>query len=108
VRITWASGDERLLAPPELDEGVQSLEYWRERSRRLPWYRFRLRREAAQMTIRWEQRVSQALLWQRGAHPVERFSAGLLVARTRLGRWGRRARTIPIVAVIVALLHALL
>jgi hypothetical protein len=28
----------RLLAPADLDDGVQSLDYWRRRSRRLPWY----------------------------------------------------------------------
>jgi hypothetical protein len=36
----------RLLAPPDLDDGVQSLDYWRGRSRRLPWYRWGARREA--------------------------------------------------------------
>ena len=47
----------RLLAPPDLEEGVQSLGYWWGRSRRLPWYRLKARREAARMTARWEQRV---------------------------------------------------
>ena len=44
-----ASTDEellgRLLAPPDLKDGVESLEYWRRRSRQLPWYRIRARRE---------------------------------------------------------------
>jgi hypothetical protein len=39
----WRLTDEQLLvrlrAPPDLDDGVQSLDYWRRRSRRLPWYR---------------------------------------------------------------------
>ena len=82
----------RLLAPPDLDDGVQSLGYWRQRSRHLPWYQMSARREAAQMTIRWEQRVGAALVAQRGAPASIRLSAGLLLARTRLRRWTRRAR----------------
>ena len=56
----------RLLAPPDLEDGVQSLGYWWGRSRRLPWYRLKARREAARMTARWEQRVRAALIAQRG------------------------------------------
>ncbi len=111
----------RLLAPPDLEDGVQSLGYWRQRERQLPWYRMSARREAARMTIRWEQRVSAALVAQRGAPTAIRFSAGLLVARARLGRWSRRVRiallatatiAIGLVAlaaavVVVFLLHAL-
>lgn len=33
----------RLLAPPDLEDGVQSLGYWWGRSRHLPWYRLRAR-----------------------------------------------------------------
>ena len=51
----------RLLAPPGLDDGVRSLDYWRRRSRQLPWYRIRERREAMRMTTRWEDRVGAAL-----------------------------------------------
>ncbi len=111
----------QLQAPPDLDDGIQSLGYWRERSRRLPWYQLSARREAASMTVRWEQRVGAALLAQRGAPAAVRLSAGLLVARTRLWRWGRRARmavvaaaavaltlvAIPAVAALAFLLHAL-
>lgn len=111
----------RLLAPPDLDDGVEALGYWRARSRRLPWYRMSARREAARMTVRWEQRVGAALVAQRGAPVASRVSAGLLIARTRLGRWTRRARiavvttvtaaavlvAVPIAAALVALLHAL-
>jgi hypothetical protein len=95
-----------LLAAPDLDDGVEALGYWRERSRRLPWYRVRARREAAEMTLRWEQRVAAALIAQRGASPASRMSAGLLVAQTRLGRWARRARIA--VAVTVTLTVAAL
>jgi|SRR5436305_12241789 len=96
-----------LLAPPSLDDGVEALGYWRARSRRLPWYRMSARREAARMTVRWEQRVGAALIAQRGAPPASLLSAGLLLARTRLGRWTRRARfalvaTMTVAAVLVA------
>ena len=51
----WGSTDEqllgRLLAPPELHDGVESLDYWSRRSRGLPWYRIRARREAVRMTV---------------------------------------------------------
>jgi hypothetical protein len=125
MRTRGRSDDEllltRLLAAPDLEDGVQSLGYWRQRKRQLPWYRVSARREAAWMTIRWEQRVGAALIAQRGAPIAVRASAGLLVARTRLGRWTRRARiavvatgtialalvAVPAVAAVVFLLHAL-
>lgn len=111
----------RLLAPPDLDDGVQSLDYWRQRSRRLPWYRWGARREAVRMIVLWEHRVGEALVSQRRASLEARFAAGVLVARTRLARWTRRAGiavfaavttvvvlvAIPAVAALVYLLHAL-
>jgi hypothetical protein len=57
----------------------------------LSWYRIRARREAARMTVRWEQRVRGALISQSGVPIASRVSAGLLVARTRVRRWSRRA-----------------
>jgi hypothetical protein len=42
----------RLLAPPDLDDGVESLGFWSRRVRQLPCYRLRARREAARMTVR--------------------------------------------------------
>ena len=77
---------DRLQAPPDLSDGTQSLAYWRKRGRQLPWYRMRARREAARMTVRWEQRVRAALITQRRTPIAIRLSAGLLVARTRLRR----------------------
>src|SRR5947209_19981575 len=96
-----------LLAPPDLDDGIEALGYWRARSRRLPWYRMRARREATRMMVRWEQRVGAALVAQRGAPLENLLSAGLLLARTRLGRWVGRARfalvaTVTVVALLVA------
>jgi len=121
----WGSTDEqllgRLLAPPDLDDGVESLDFWSRRSRRLPWYRIRARREAVRMTVRWEQRLGAALVSQHPAPLEARVFAGALVARTRLARWTRRAGiavlaavtavvvlgTISTVAALIALLHAL-
>src|SRR5438270_8307482 len=96
-----------MVAPPDLDDGGGALGYGRARSQRLPWYRMAARREAARMTIRWEQRVGAALLAQRNAPLAGLLSAGLLLARTRLGRWTRRARlalvaTFTVAAVLVA------
>jgi hypothetical protein len=111
----------RLLAPPQLEDGVESLEYWSRRSRQLPWYRIRARREAGRMTVCWEQRVAAALVSRDRAPFESRLSAGVLVARTRLTRWTRRVGlvvvatvtsvvvlvTIPAVAALVYLLQAL-
>lgn len=43
------------------------------------------------MTLRWEQRVAAGFLSQRGVPLATRLSAGLLLGRTRLERWGARA-----------------
>jgi hypothetical protein len=105
----WASTDEqllgRLLAPPALDDGIESLDYWSQRSRRLPWYRIRARREAVRMTVRWEQRVGAALVSRHRAPLEARVLAGALVARTRVARWTRRAGIafLAAVTVVVAL-----
>lgn len=121
----WGSTDEqllgRLLAPPDLSDGVESLDFWSRRSKHLAWYRIRARREAVRMTVRWERRVGAALISQRRAPFEVRVVAGALVARTRLARWARRAGiaflgtvtavvalgTISIVVALVALLNAL-
>ncbi len=111
----------RLLAPPDLTDGVESLAYWGQRSRRLPWYRIRARREAVHMTVRWEQRVRAALISQRRAPLEARIAGGVLVARTRLGRWTRRVGVVvlavvmtvvvlvavPTAAALIYVLHAL-
>jgi hypothetical protein len=119
------SGDEqllgRLLAPPDLDDGAESLDYWHRRCRRLSWWRVRARREAVRMTIRWEQRVGAALVSQHWTPLEARTSAAVLVARTRLARWTRRAgiavlamvmtvvvvAAVQIAAALLYLLHAL-
>ena len=43
------------------------------------------------MIVRWEQRVRKAMLSQPSVPIAVRLSGGLLVVRTRLRRWGRRA-----------------
>jgi hypothetical protein len=93
----------QLLAPPDLDDGVESLDYWTRRSRRVPWYRIRARREAVRMTVRWEQRVGAALVSQRRAPLDTRLSAGVLLVRARLARWNRRARTAAVAVMMTAL-----
>jgi hypothetical protein len=123
MRAAPVTTDDRLLArlqaPPELGDGVQALDFWRQRSQRLPWYRIRARREAMRMTLRWERRVRRALLSQRGVPVGTRASAGLLVARIRLRRWGRRGAigvtaavglavfSAPFVAATAVLIHIL-
>ena len=111
----------RLLAPPDLDDGVESLDYWHRRYRRLSWWRVRARREAVRMTIRWEQRVGAALVSPHWTPLEVRTSAAALVARTRLARWTRRAAiavramvttvvvvaAVQVAAALVSLLHAL-
>ena len=81
----------QLLAPPDLGDGVESLNYWHRRCRRLSWWRIRARREAVRMTVLWEQRVGAALVSQNWTPLEVRSSAAVLVARTRVARWTRRA-----------------
>ena len=123
VRRAVASSDDRLLAQlraaPDLSEGIQSLAYWHERRRRLAWYRVLARREAMRMIVRWEHRVQEAILSQRGVPIAIRASAGMLLARTRVWRWSRRAvvavsavlsvslLAAPFVAVLLLVIHAL-
>ena len=109
MRRAFASADDRLLAqlqaPPDLSEGLQSLSYWHQRRQRVAWYRFGARREATRMILRWEHRVRDAMLFQRGVPIAVRTSAGLLIARTRLWRWSRRA-AIAVTALVTATLVA--
>lgn len=110
MRRAFASTDDRLLsrlqAPPELSEGLRSLSYWHQRRQRLAWYRVGARREAARMILRWEDRVRAAMISQRGVPIASRTSAGLLLARTHMRRWSRRA-AIAATAVVVAMVIAL-
>ena len=96
----------RLLGPPDLDDGVESLGYWHRRCRRLSWWRIRARREAVRMTIRWEQRVRAALVSQHWTPLEARTSAAVLVARTRLARWTRRAGVAVLAMVMTVVLVA--
>ena len=109
MRRAFVSADDRLLAqlnaPPDLSEGLHSLAYWHQRRQRLAWYRLGARREATRMILRWEDRVRHAMLSQRGVPIAVRTSAALLVARTRLQRWGRRA-AIAVMALVAATLMA--
>jgi len=98
----------RLLAPPDLDDGVESLGYWSRRSRRLPWYRIYARREAVRMTVLWERRVGAALVAQHRLPLEERVLASALVVRTRMARWTRRAGIAVLSAVTAVVVIATL
>jgi hypothetical protein len=88
----------------DLRDGMESLDYWRGRRRRLAWYRFNARREARLMTRRWEQRVTEALISQRGVSLASRVAAGLLLARVRVQRIPFRAALWTLAAVAIAVL----
>jgi hypothetical protein len=64
VRVAIDDPDERLiaamLAPPPLEQAQSSLEFWRRRRSRLPFYRRRARREADEMIGRWHECVLEA------------------------------------------------
>jgi hypothetical protein len=102
----------RSLAPAKIDamstvdlrDGMESLEYWRGRSKRLAWYRLSARREAQLMTRRWEERVRAAVFSQRGIPLGSRVYAGLLLARIRLQRFPFRKVLVVMAGVTVALL----
>jgi hypothetical protein len=51
---------ESMLAPPPLEDARSSLEYWEKRQRALPRYKRGARREAREMTARWQERVRAA------------------------------------------------
>jgi hypothetical protein len=96
----------RLLAPPDLDDSVEALEFWRGRRRRLAWYRLRARREAAQMIVLCERRIGKAVATQLRVPVGRRVAAGVLVAQTRVERWTRTARTVVIATASIVLVMA--
>jgi len=78
---------ERMLAPPPLEDARSSLEFWQRRRRNLPFYRRAARREAKEMTVRWQKTVRAAERVQFEATPVGRFLAWLGIS----GYWFERA-----------------
>ena len=58
------------------------------------------------MTIRWEQRVGAALVSQQWTPLEARTSAAVLVARTRLARWTRRAGIAVLATVMTVVVFA--
>jgi hypothetical protein len=94
------------LVAHEFDDGLESLQYWRDRARRLPWYRRGARREAHEMAARWEQRMAIALFSQAGVPLRSRVSAAVLLAGTRLQRL-RIGRWVKVAALSVMLLLAI-
>jgi hypothetical protein len=80
---------EQMLAPPPLEDARSSLEYWQRRRKALPLYRRSARREAKEMTMRWQERVRAAELARFEASPVGRLLARLGVSSI----WFQRVRT---------------
>ena len=79
---------ERMLAPPPLEDARSSLEYWQRRRKALPLYRRSARREAKEMSIRWQERVRAAELARFEASTVGRLLARLGISSV----WFSRAR----------------
>ena len=79
---------ERMLAPPPLEDARSSLEFWQRRRRKLPLYRLAARREAKEMTIRWQETVRAAEQAEFEATPLGRLLAALGIS----GLWLQRAR----------------
>ena len=92
------------MSTVDLTEGMESLEYWRNRSRRLSWYRFAARHEAKLMARRWEERLRDAVLSQRGVSFGSRVSAGMLLARISLQRLRFRTVLLVVTGVAVAVM----
>ena len=78
---------ERMLAPPPLEDARSSLEFWRRRRKSLPLYRRAARREAKEMTVRWQETVREAERAQFEETPVGRLLAWLGIS----GYWFERA-----------------
>lgn len=71
-----------MLAPPPLEDARSSLEFWQRRHKTLPLYKRGARREAREMTQRWEARVAAAELAR-----FEHTPAGRILARFGLLRF---------------------
>ncbi|HEY7073713.1 MAG TPA: hypothetical protein VH418_00025 [Solirubrobacteraceae bacterium] len=119
-----------LIDRHELADARESLAYWEERSRRLPRYAVRQRREARELARRWRGRVAEA---ERARYGAGVLGALLMFAMERrlphptrhagrvVARWSARAFvaltvtllalavlwTVAVVEVLAALLHAL-
>jgi hypothetical protein len=80
---------EEMLAPPPLEDARSSLEYWQRRRKALPLYRRSARREAKEMTARWQERVRAAELAR-----FEASVAGRVLARLGISSiWFQRIQT---------------
>jgi hypothetical protein len=89
---------ERMLAPPPLEDARSSLEFWQRRRRNLPLYRLAARREAKEMTIRWQETVRAAEQAEFESTPLGRLLAALGIS----GLWLQRARLAQKVATWLA------
>lgn len=80
---------DEMLAPPPLEDARSSLEYWRRRRKALPLYKRAARREAKEMTGRWQERVRAAELARFEASVIGRLLKGLGISSI----WFSRVRT---------------
>ena len=79
---------EEMLAPPPLEDARRSLEYWQVRRKALPLHRRAARREAKEMTVRWQERVRAAELAR-----FEASLAGRLLTRIGISSiWYQRVQ----------------
>lgn len=60
IALPTRIGDRHELTNLSLDDARESLAYWEDRARRLPRHAVRRRREAREMTLRWQARVAEA------------------------------------------------
>ena len=84
---------EVMTAPLPLEDARRSREYWDRRHKGLPVYHRRARREAKEMTARWDERVRAAELARFDSSLAGRLVARLgissaFVRRVRFTKWG--------------------
>lgn len=80
---------EQMTAPPPLEDARNSLEFWQRRRKALPLYKRAARREAKEMTVRWQERVRAAELARFEASLIGRVLKGLGISSI----WFSRVRT---------------
>jgi len=66
-----------MLAPPTVEDARRSLDYWQRRLGTLPLYRRGARREAKEMTNRWQDRVRAAEQARFTSSPLGRLLAAI-------------------------------
>jgi hypothetical protein len=86
------------VARADLDDARAARAYWAQRSRALPWYRHRQRREAAELARRWDARVDRAAREALLLSPRDAVGAMLEVRRERARRLVHRTARVGVMA----------